>query len=356
MATKKYGNVYKRGDSPFLWIWYKDANGERQHESTQTHDKKLAEQILDSRIREFVGLRKGVKAVSDMPYKDFANAFMRHYRARNPYETVKSHQSVVNEVQKFMSLIGVTRFSGLTTLVINKYITYKREVKKNRANTCKNHLKNLQTQFSWAQKNGLAPKDYNPAKEADKVEVTDAKEKGALSVKEYQQLMKVIKREYPYYYPIYYTFVHTGIRFSELIKLKWDDIKFPHKVLWIMKPKNKKKPDYVSMHDGLIKIINSVPKNSEYVFTDENGSPFGYRTRKIIRRLKSALRNANIKSINTLHELRHTHCSHLFDKGLTPIEVQSQMRHTELRTTQIYAHLFRPEYNKKISRLQQLDR
>jgi len=198
----------------------------------------------------------------------------------------------------------------------------------------------------------------NPAKGCKKVEVNDAKKKGALSPEEYQKFMKNAKRIYPYYYPIYYTFIHTGLRFTELIKLKWQDIDFENKVLWIMQPKCKKKPDYISVHDGLIKVLEGLKKKSksEYVFTTEDGSPFGIRTRKIIRRLKEILKKANITGISTLHELRHSYCSQLFNAGLSAREVQVQMRHKELRVTEGYAHIFRPEINKKVKRLERLDR
>ena len=294
-------------------------------------------------------MREGLKITSDIPYKHFSEEFLKHYKARYGPETVKSHTSVVHEFERFMGLIGLMRLSDITPAVINRYITYLREVKKNKANTCNNHLKNLRTQFSFAIKNGLT--DKNPGQGCQKVEVNDANKKGALSQDEYQKLLKFTKREYPSYYPIFYVFLHTGLRFTELISLKWQDIKFEEKVLWVMKPKGKKDPDSISMHDGVIKVLKSIPQRGEYVFTDEQGRPFGYRSRKIIRRLQNVLKKAEITSIRTLHELRHTYCSYLFAVGLNPREVQTAMRHSDLSITEKYAHVFTPEYNKKIGRL-----
>lgn len=356
MSVLKFGKIYERGDSPFLWIWYYDANGKRHRESTETNNKKLAEEILHSRIIEFQSLQNGNKTVSDMPYAHFSAEFLNHYKARYPYETFKSHRSAVNEFTKFLNFAGISRLSEITTAIIDKYITYLRESKGNRANTCNNHLKNVKTQFNFAISHNLMKE--NPAKGCRKVEVNDAKKKSALSPEEYKSFMAIAGKEYPHYYPIYYTFIHTGLRLTELIKLKWQDIDFENKVLWIMKPKCKKKPDFVSMHDSLIRILEDLKKKSksEYAFTDENGEPFGFRTRKIIRRLKSVLKTANIASISTVHELRHTHCSYLFNVGLNTREVMEQMRHTEMRTTEGYAHIFRPEANKKIKKLERLDR
>lgn len=355
MPTKKFGDVYKRLDSPFWWIWYYDASGKRKYESTQTDDEDVAREILRSRITEFDQLRHGMKPVSDMPYKHFTEDFLKHYKARYPYETYKSHKSVVNEFTRYLESLSITRLSEITTAVINNYVTYLRNTKGSRANTCNNHLKNLHTQFSFAIKNGGLMKT-NPAKDCEKVEVDDSIRKGALSAEEYQRFLDVTKKRHPFYCPIFYTFLHTGLRFTELISLQWEDIDWKAKVLWVMKPKGKKKPEPISIHDSLVRTLQALPKRSDYVFTDEDGNPFGARTRKIVRRLKDILKEANITSINTLHELRHTYCSQLFRVGLNSREVQRQMRHSELDVTEGYAHIFMPEYNKKIERLQRLDR
>ena len=348
------GEVYKRTDgrSPFWWIKYYDANGKRRRESTSTMDKKMAEQILKRRLLEFDSLRNGLKTESDMPYEVFSEQFLRHYKARYGYETVKSHTSIVNEFKRFLNLIGASLLSEITSAIINKYITYLREAKKNRANTCNNHLKNLHTQFTFAINNGLLTK--NPAKGCPKVEVNDAKPKGALSVEDIQRFLKIARKRYPFYYPIYCTFLSTGLRFTELINLKWVDLDFEGKILRVMKPKGKKKSDYISMPDDLVGLLKSLPRKNEYVFTSEKGAPFSYRTRKLIRRLKKIVEEAEIKSISTIHELRHTYCSQLFSIGFSTREAQKAMRHTDLNITEGYAHIFMPEYNKKIKRLDKI--
>lgn len=354
MPTKKFGEIYSRPDSPHLWIWYYDAAGNRKQESTKTTDKKLAREILQSRVSEFHRLREGLKTKSDMPYKHFSEDFLKHYKARYGFETVKSHTSAVNQFGRFLKLVEISRLSEITPEVIEKYVTFLRSDLKRKANTCNNHLKNIHTQFTYAIKCGLV--DKNPAHGCQKIEVNDAAKKGALSRDDYKKLLKTTQKECPFYYPIFYTFIHTGLRFTELINLKWSNIDFKGQVLWIQKPKGKKRPDYVSIHGGVIKVLKALPQKSEYVFINEQGEHFGHRTRKIIRHLQDVLKKAEITSISTLHELRHTYCSYLFTMGLNPREVQRAMRHSDLSITEQYAHIFAPEYNKKIARLERLDR
>ena len=121
MSVLKFGKIYKRQDSPFFWIWYYDANGKRHRESAQTNNIKVAEEILRSRILEYQSLRNGIKTVSDMPYEAFSEEFLRHYKARYPYETFKSHRNVVNEFKRFLNLLGITKLSEIQTPIINKY-------------------------------------------------------------------------------------------------------------------------------------------------------------------------------------------------------------------------------------------
>jgi integrase/recombinase XerD len=348
------GKVYKRDKSPFLWIKYYDASGKRCRESTGVADKHIAQQILVKRVAYASAIRSGLKPAHIVTYQDFGKEFLAHYKARYPYQTFKSHRSVVNEFGRYLAIVGLTTLSEITPAVIDRYITYRRDNKKNRANTCNNHLKNLHTQFAYAVTAGYIAN--NPAKGCAKVAVNDAKPKGALSRQELQQLLTVAKQDYPHYYPIFYTFLHTGLRYTEVISLKWADADFKSKVLWIMKPKGRKKPDYVSIHDGLINTLMAIPRHSDYIFTNEQGKPFVERSRKIIRRLQKILKKAKIASISTLHELRHTHCSHLFSLGFSSREVQRQMRHHDLRITENYAHVFNPEYAEKIKLLETLDK
>ena len=352
------GEVYLRKDrkGPFYWMKYYDAAGKRRRQSTGTTDKKLAEKILIGRIKEFDSLRNGIKHSSDMPYSVFGNEYIAHCKARYPFETVKSYTSAINEFNKYLNCIGISKISEISTPLINRYIEHRRVSIGNKTNTCNNHLKNLHAQLQFAISEKLLTE--NPADKVKKLEVNDMEEKKALSKDEYQAIMQEIKQRYPFYYPIFYVYFHTGLRFTELVKQKWDDILWEQSVLRVTKPKGKKRVenDYISLHQGVIKVLKSLPKrNPIYVFTDEKGNQFGPRTRKFIRRLQTIAEELKIKNVN-LHTTRHTFCSQLFAIGLTLPEVQAQMRHTEISTTQKYSHIFRPQMNKKMEKLRMLDK
>lgn len=357
MPIQKFGDIYARKDSPFLWIWYYDACDKRRHESTQTQDRALAMKILRSRVAEYSQLRGGVKEISDMPYAGFGEQYLRHCGARFSSETIKSYKTTIDEFQRFLDKEGLSRLSDIDKALIDRFITYRRMDRNNKSTTCNNYLKNLHAQGEYAKKQNLTKDNWLPER-YEKVPVNDAKEKKALSKDEYQSIMKEIKKRYPFYYPIFYAYIHTGLRFTELIKQEWKDTYLDQGFLRVTKPKGKKnvENDNISLHEGVIEILKKLEgRNAQYVFVDEKKNPFSQRTRKFIRRLQKIANDLGIKDVN-LHTTRHTFCSQLIAMGGSLSDVQAAMRHSEARTTQKYIHKYNPQFNKTISKLRGLDR
>lgn len=82
--------------------------------------------------------------------------------------------------------------------------------------------------------------------------------------------------------------------------------------------------------------------DSEYVFTNKNGGPRGHATKGI----KMALKRAGIENIR-IHDFRHTCASRLVRNGMSLYEVGSILGHTDVQTTQRYAHLERTDVGQR---------
>ena len=79
----------------------------------------------------------------------------------------------------------------------------------------------------------------------------------------------------------------------------------------------------------------SEEKQTAYLFTNEKGNgPRNHATNGI----KKAMKRAGIKEF-TIHDFRHTCASRLIQNGLSLYEVASILGHTDVQTTQRYAHL-----------------
>jgi integrase len=135
--------------------------------------------------------------------------------------------------------------------------------------------------------------------------------------------------------------INTGMRRGEILKLTWHDINMSERIISVPATKTYKLrhiPINNTLYDFL--VSKKEKAKSEYVIAYPDAEPvspvvasryFG----KIMKRLK--IKNASI------HTLRHTFASYLVMGGVDIISVKELLGHSDLRMTQIYAHL-RPGY------------
>ena len=81
--------------------------------------------------------------------------------------------------------------------------------------------------------------------------------------------------------------------------------------------------------------VRQNPQSSIHVFP---GKVDGKPLQEIKTFWKRVLKEANLESVR-IHDLRHTHASHLVSSGLSLSVVGKLLGHTQASTTQRYAHL-----------------
>jgi integrase len=129
--------------------------------------------------------------------------------------------------------------------------------------------------------------------------------------------------------PILVTAINTGMRLSEVLNLKWNDINLKEGYLLVRDSKNYESRT-ISLNRTLIAVLSGLAKEtqSEYVF---NG-------RKTIKRTwTNALRNSGIRHCR-FHDLRHTFASNLVMNGYDLVTVAELMGHKDISMTKRYAH------------------
>lgn len=146
----------------------------------------------------------------------------------------------------------------------------------------------------------------------------------------------------------------TGRRIQEVVHLKKHDIKLDLGYYEIKKDKTEKSnpvPKIFYFNDFAIKAIMpyyQIRNDDEYIFQNEKGKfltpgAAGDRIKRIFKR-------ANITGV-CAKEFRHTFASHLLMSGERLEEVRDHLGHTDIRTTQIYAHLSNVHLRKSINSL-----
>ncbi|GAN33481.1 MAG: site-specific integrase [Candidatus Brocadia sp. AMX2] len=153
-----------------------------------------------------------------------------------------------------------------------------------------------------------------------------------LTIEELQRLLGCCS---PHLKPIVLVSVNTGMRKGEILNLKWDQVDLRHNFILLDKTKNGERRE-IPINSTLKELFASMPRSleSECVFVDKNGKPYG----NIKRGFHTALKKAGIRDFH-FHDLRHTFASHLVMTGVDLPSVKELLGHKSLTMTLRYAHL-----------------
>lgn len=135
------------------------------------------------------------------------------------------------------------------------------------------------------------------------------------------------------------TIYSCGLRLSELLNLKINDIRSSDKIVRINQSKGNK-DRIVSLPDKLLEILRDyylVYKPKNYLFEGAKGNRYSERSVQLV--LKKALAKAKIKTEGTVHTLRHSYATHLIQSGIDIRIVQELLGHENIKTTMIYTHI-----------------
>lgn len=136
----------------------------------------------------------------------------------------------------------------------------------------------------------------------------------------------------------------TGIRVSELINIKLEDInKSDRKILILGKGSKERNVIYGDYcNDILNKYLSNGrfffnKKNSNYLFLSFHGEKLTERGVRYI--LSEIIKNTSLTKNISPHMLRHSFATHLLNEGCDLLSVQKLLGHESISATQIYTHV-----------------
>lgn len=128
----------------------------------------------------------------------------------------------------------------------------------------------------------------------------------------------------------------SGLRVSELVKLRVQDIRFDEHMGWARSGKGGKDRMFI-LSDQLTKEVSDYLKKRENEFLFSKEKPLSTRNvQKIIKRLRE---KAGLQKKVTPHTLRHSFATHLLEGGTDIRLIQTLLGHASLNTTQLYTHV-----------------
>ncbi|WP_066321354.1 site-specific integrase [Bacillus sp. FJAT-29814] len=163
---------------------------------------------------------------------------------------------------------------------------------------------------------------------------------------------------------IFHLLIYTGARKGEVLALTWDDIDFNVGTIrfgktlffnkgkhYLQQPKTKQSKRLIRLDTKSLSLLKrwrtslieaklaspNIFDDNNLVFTRDDGLPL--RLAYPNDKLKSIIKKHNLHKI-TIHGLRHTHASLLFEAGASIKEVQERLGHSDFQMTMtIYTHV-----------------
>lgn len=318
---------------------------------TQKEAKKAERELLLS-VEE-----NGFTDHSSKPtFKEVADLWLESYEMTvkpTTYQNTKNYLNAIIE-NHFKEIriesVSVAKVQKIVIELSKKYVTYLNYLSIiNRVFKYAVHLDIIQTN---PVDRIIRPKQQKPRKE-----------KIALTKEELNKFLTLAKKDArPVLYTAWHTLAYTGLRRGELLGLEWSDIDFKNKTISVSKtlvtingklstqsPKTKRSARTISLDDSTVQIFknwkleqkklffkNGV-KSQNIVITNTKGGYFDFAHFR--DELKYFLGKHKLKQFS-VHSLRHTHASLLFEAGIEPKTISDRLGHSNIQTTlDMYTHL-----------------
>lgn len=211
-------------------------------------------------------------------------------------------------------------------------------LKKNyRPGTCNRSLILLRYAFNLAIRWEIPGVKTNPTKDVPLFNDQEGKKERFLTKEETERLYGVLKAsDNPLLQYIVPMLILTGARKREVLDARWEDFDL-QKRQWRIPITKAGHPRYVPLSNGVINLLANVPHDEKnpWVFPNpKTGKPY----QSIFGSWNTARKAAGLGDLR-IHDLRHSFASFLVNAGRSLYEVQKILGHSQIKTTQRYAHL-----------------
>ena len=309
-------------------------NGRKFIRSTKTDDLKTAKLILKDLVAKIAKNQFSVDDISPKKktcFKTFISEYLEYSLKHKARKTFIADKSSLNN---FLSFGDNRTLNTVNSKLIDQYINHRLEsIKKVSVNI---ELRHLRAAFYKAQKWGYIEK--NPFKGIKLLAIPENKPH-FLTHEQIDKLLEVIDR---YWFREVFLFaIHTGLRRAEIVNVKWTDIDFDNSVLKVRQDSTfttkSKKERMLPLNNTIFNLLVTKKRDSEFVFCNEVGNKRD--ADKISRVFREYRNNSELDTAFNFHSCRHTFASHLVQKGVSLYIVSKLLGHSDIKTTEIYAHL-----------------
>lgn len=318
--------VYKRGDKGVFYMNF-TVNGVRVFRSTGKFTKKEAK-LVEAEERQ-----KMLKEASLTP-RELAARTLLSEAAQQVYQTRwrdnKDGKQTLDRANRIVSLMGDVQIGTINSDTVRDLIL-KLQARGNKPSTVNRFLEILKTILRYKKQEW----DFIHLNKQQKgrIRVISKEEEGRAV-----NLLRNTKHNsrrlfYPEVADLVEVLVDTGMRLSEALKLKYEDVNFETNLIsiWINKGG---RPRSIPMTQRVRRIMEArqgINKHKPFSLTnDQAGTAWAWVRKEM-----------NLKGDRefVLHALRHTTASRLLNKGCDLVTIRDWLGHADIQTTMRYAHL-----------------
>ena len=301
--------VFKKGRN--YYIDYYLPNGRRKRQKIGPSKKQADLVFKKTKVQIAEGKFLDIKKEERISFDKMAREYLEIHSKPNKRSSWRDEISI----KHFSYYFGKKTLQEITSLDVEKY--KQKRIKEVSPSTVNREMTCLKTIFNKAKEWGKIKENQISSVKLFKVQ------NARLRYLEKEEIARLIQACPGYLKAIVTVALNTGMRKGEILSLKWPDIDFRNRLIYVLQTKNREIRE-IPMNDIVFRILLKVRKNpkSPYVFCKKEGSPY----RNITGGFTNALKRARIRDFR-FHDLRHTFASHLVMAGIDLKTVQELLGH-----------------------------
>jgi integrase len=338
----------KSNKSPYYQVTFL-VNGKRTTVSTKTTNKEAAEFYLANfdPVNYKNKLKHPPQPVSAFTLSQFKEEYLNYAKLRFSKSYVE--RSIEPALKFLIEYAGDIPLNQLNLKTIDNFIINKFNKSKSGAAL---YYRTLKAAFSKA-----VIWNYIPENPFIKIKAPKTPKSLPLYIDD-QGLQKILDNTPRQFLKDIFTIgFYSGLRLSEILNLKWTWIDFQKnniitKISSDYSTKSKRER-IIPIHKNILSILNRIKYDTtlskNYIFSDEEGKK--YNENFISKQFKKAVRLAGLDENLHMHNLRHSFCSNLVQKGVSLYVVKELAGHQQLSTSEVYSHLTHANLSSAVSLL-----
>jgi integrase len=344
-ALKSSSSVCAQSGSWFARFDYTDESGRRRNVKRRAENKTHAKELLKQLVRQFEDRGPRLLETDKMTFGDLAAYYEKNFLIPAEYVDgrkvagLRALPTAETFVKALKAHFASRRLRTITHGDLQRYralrLKTKTVRKKQRSIASVNReMSMLRRMFGVAEREGWIIKNPFSMGEPLITPADERKRERIITKEEEERLLAACTGRRIHLQPIIICALDTGMRRGEIIKLRWSDIDFENRIIFIQAHNTKTlRERQMAISERLTLALQTVYEQST---KDPLALVFGILD-NVKKGFHSARKDAGLPDVR-FHDLRHTHATRLVTAHIPLSEVGRALGHTQPSTTYRYVN------------------